>query len=272
MLPRKEEPVKRSLLFVLVLAWLVPACRTAGPQVAPGVASATDPLRGYLDQLRLLRQKGDKRRVQIDAGEKIAGSCTVAVRVRAAAFDRGTARFSLETVGLPKLSGREASCRRVQPELELVIAHFPAGSGAAEVSARVDTVLQTPEAFLAANGVRFDRPPGEDPTEVASNETFATNTEASLGRHVTAWPLPLLTVDPWFHARGGKLRQQSEVELDAVVGTDGRLHRPHLRTALSDVHESSVVRALRFWRFEPARRSDAPVAARIALRPVLHIY
>jgi hypothetical protein len=269
MLPRKEKPVKRSVLFVLVLALLGPACRTAGPQVTPAAPVATDPLRVYVDELRLLQQQGDKRRIQIRAGDKSTGPCAAAVRVRAAAFVKGSARFSLETLGVARTRSRETGCRRLQPEQELVIT----GIQTAAPAGVVDAVLQTPEAFLAANAVRFDRMPGPEPVEVASNETFATSGETLLGRRVTAWPVPLVAIDPWFRAPSGRVRrQQSEVEVDAVVGSDGRLHRPQLRTALSETQESSVVRSLRLWRFEPARRGDAPVAARVALRPVLHIY
>jgi hypothetical protein len=264
--------MKRSLLFVLALAVPFAGCKTAGPRAAPGGPAAIDPLRKYVDELRLLRDKGDKRRAQIDVREALAGGCSVAVRVRAAAFDRGTARFSLETLGLPKVGRLVSTCRRLHPEIELSVTGVPAGAAASELVARIDAVLQTPEAFLAAKGVRFDRPAGEDPAEAASRESFATGGETLLGRHVTAWPVALLSVDPWCRDPAGRVRQQSEVEVDAVVGTDGRLHRPQLRTALGDVYAAAVVRSLRLWRFEPAHRGDATLAARIALRPVLHVY
>jgi TonB family protein len=79
-------------------------------------------------------------------------------------------------------------------------------------------------------------------------------------------------VDPWYHDSSGRLRQEGEIELEAVVGTDGRLHEPRVRTGVSPAHERAVLRVLPLWRFEPARRGEEPIAARILLRPVFRIY
>jgi hypothetical protein len=263
---------RRSLLYLLSFVLLAPACKTAGPRVAPETTAAPDPLLAYVGELRLLRHDADKGKIQIDARSRLVEGCAVAVRVRAAAFVKGSAHLSLETLGTPRLRERRVDCKRMQPELELAISGFAANPEPSELTARVDGILQTPEAYLASQSVRFDLAPGEVPAEVACREVFATGAETTLARSVTAWPIPLLSVDPWYHDPGGRIRQQSEVELDAVVGGDGRLHRPRLRTTLGDVHASSVLRSLPLWRFTPARRADAPVAARVALRPVLHIY
>ena len=263
---------RRSLLYVLPFVFLAPACKTAGPRVAPAATAASDPVAAYVGELRLLRHNGAKGKIQLDARSLPAEGCAVAVRVRAAALVKGSAHLSLETLGTPRLRERRADCRRMQPQLELAISGFAASAELAEVTARVDGILQTPEAYLAAQGIRFDLAPGEVSSEVASREVFATNAESRLARLVTTWPLPLLSVDPWYRDPSGRIRQQSEVALEAVVGSDGRLHRPALRTTLSDVHASFVLRSLPLWRFTPARRADAPIATRVALSPVLHIY
>ncbi len=260
------------LLSTLSCVLLAVACKTAGPRVAPATTAPKDPLAAYVGELRLLRHGAEKGKLRLDARSRPAGACAVAVRVRAAAFVKGSAQLSLETLGTPRVREERVSCKRIQPQLELVVSGFSASPDAAELTARLDAILQTPEAYLASKNVRFDLAPGEVPAQVASQEVFATAVETSLGRRVTAWPLPLLSVDPWYRERSGRIRQQSEVELDAVVGTDGRLHKPRIRTTLSDVHASCVLRALPLWRFTPARRADALVAARVALRPVLHIY
>ena len=110
------------------------------------------------------------------------------------------------------------------------------------------------------------------PTRVASREVFASAQERTRGRRVTSWPKVLLSVEPWYRDPSGRVQHEGEVELEAIVGTDGRLHRPSLRTSLSTRHERAVLRVLPHWRFEPARRTDEPVGVRILLRPVLHIY
>jgi len=195
------------------------------------------------------------------------------VRVRSAAFDKDTARFALETVGVPRLHNHAADCRKLQPQVDLVIAGLTASAPPAEVNARVDAVLQTAEAYLGASGVRFDRAATAPPDEVATpTEVVASPEEHVLGRQVTAWPQPLLCVDPWYRDPSGKVKYQGQIDMDAVVGSDGRLYRPRFKTSLSDLHQTAVVRSLPLWRFEPARRGPATVAARVAVQPVLYIY
>ena len=160
----------------------------------------------------------------------------------------------------------------MQSVLDLTVSGFSANPSAAELVPRIDVFLQSPETYLASQGVRFDLAAGDAPAEAASRETFATNDEARLARSVTAWPVALVSVDPWYRDPARRTRQQSEIDLEAVVGGDGRLYRPRLRTGLAEAHARAVLRSLPLWRFAPARRGDAPLAARVSLRPVLHIY
>ncbi len=264
--------MKRPLLCVPALLVLLPACRTAAPAAAPGGAAGPDPLRAYVGELRLLRHDAAKANLRLDAEAPISAGCAVAVRVGAAAFSKGSARFSLQTLGTPRLNGRAADCKRMQPAVELVVSGFAPLSKPSELTAALERLLQTPEAYLKSNGVAFDLAPGTLTGEVVCQEVFANAAERSLARKVTAWPLPLLSVDPWYRGSSRRLRQQGEIELEAIVGGDGRLHRPRLKTGLSDVHADAVLGPLPLWRFAPARRADGPVAARVALRPVLHIY
>lgn len=265
--------MKRSVLCLLPLVAVLPACRSASPRLTPTAPNAPNSLSPYVDQLRLLRHDADKSRVRIAAKDPVRGNCTVAVRVRSAAFEKDAARFSLETLGVPRLGERRAECRKLQPQLDLVLAGIGPAAAAAEVTSRVDALLQTSEAYLGANGVRFDRAASAPPTQVATpTEVVATPEEHVLGRQVTAWPQPLLRVDPWYRDPSGKVKHQGEIEMDAVVGSDGRLYRPRFKTSLSDVHQTAIVRALPLWRFEPARKGPATIPARVPLQPVLHIY
>lgn len=263
--------MKRPLLLLLLIAFVVPACRTAAPRLAPKAAAA-NPLGAYIGELRLVRVRDDKPRLRVDARGSLAGTCVIAVRVGEAALDGDAARFSLATLGVPRVKGRPADCRRVPPELRLSITGLPVGADANDLKKGVDAVLQTPEAYLAGHGVRFSLPAGAEPLEAASREPFASNAEQSLARHIAGWPTALLSVDPWYRAASRRLRQQSELELDAVVGADGRLYRPRVRTALAEGHQAAVLATLGLWRFEPARRGEAAFPARVALRPVLFLY
>jgi len=264
--------MKRLVLCVLPLA-VLPACRSASPRPAPAAPAAPSSLQPYVDQLRLLRHDADRARIRLAAGEPAGGPCAVAVRVRSAAFEKDAARFALETLGVPRLRERAADCRKLQPQVDLVIAGLGADTQPAELSARVDAVLQTADAYLGASGIRFDRPAAAPPAEVATpTEVVASSEEHVLGRQITAWPQPLLAVDPWYRDPGGKVKYQGQIEMDAVVGSDGRVYRPRFKTSLSEPQQTAVARALPLWRFEPARRGPATVAARIVVLPVLHIY
>jgi hypothetical protein len=79
-------------------------------------------------------------------------------------------------------------------------------------------------------------------------------------------------VDPAYRAPKKRAHFERLVEIEAVVGTDGRLHRPLIKTSLDPAHETAVLGVLPFSRFEPARRVDAPVGARISLELVFRVY
>ncbi len=262
--------MKRGLA-VLLGALALPACKSATPKETAAVPVPPDVVAGYVDQLRILRHQGDERSLTLDANRSLAGDCDVAVRVRTAALEKGSLRFGLERVGLPRVGGRVARCRRLQPGSQLTFTGLGVSPESGAVATRVDAVLQTPEAFLAAKGLPFDLAPGPPPVEVASQEPDANEGERALARKVAAWPKLLLSVDTVHRDASGRVRYQGEVELVAIVGGDGRLYEPRLKGSLNETHQAAVLRTLPLWRFEPARRGDAPVAARVPLRTTLTI-
>ncbi|HUL77655.1 MAG TPA: hypothetical protein VL691_10365 [Vicinamibacteria bacterium] len=264
--------MNRTWYGLVLLAALAPACQTAGPKASPAPpAPLPDLLRPYEGASRVLVHKGDEPALNLVAGASLAGDCDVAVGVRRVAFEKGTARFALESLGLPKVGERGVRCRRLEPAIQLVFTGFPSGPATPEVTARIDEVLLSPDAYLRAKGIAFDRPPGEAPSEVASQQSDANEGERRLARAVVAWPRRLLSVDATYHGPS-KVHFDRLVEVEAVVGTDGRLHRPRVKTSLDPPHEAAVLGVLPFWRFEPARRADAPVGARVSLELSLRGY
>jgi hypothetical protein len=263
----------RSWYGLALLALLVPACKTAGPKGPPSPPTPLSPLlRPYEGALRVLPHRGNERALTLKAGAGLTGDCDVAVRIRSVAFDNGTARFALENLGLPRVGERRVKCKRLEPGTKLVLTGLPPGSVTPDVTARIDEVLPTPEAYLRAKGTAFDRPPGEAPSEVASEQPDANDGEQKLARRVVAWPRRLLSVDPTYRDPSRHVRVERLVAFEGVVGTDGRLHRPVIKGSLDPVHEAAVLGVLPFWRFEPARRSDAPVAARVPLELAFRLY
>jgi len=263
----------RSWCGLVFLALLLPACRTGGAKGGPASpAPPPDFLRSYEGSLRVLRARGDERAITARAGDRWAGECDVAVRVRSVAFEKAAARFALDAVGTPKVGARGVKCKRLEPTIQLALTGFPAGAAESAVSSRVDELLPTPEAYLRAKGTPFDRAAGEAPSEVASQQPDANEAERRLARAVVAWPKPLLSVDPTFRDPAKKVRYQGLIEIEAVVGSDGRLYRPKVKTTLEPTHESAVLGALPFWRFEPARRADGPLGARVPLQLGFRVY
>ena len=261
--------MKRSLFSPVVLSLLLPACQTA-PKAPAAVLPAPEPLRRYEGAVRLLPHQGDVRVLDVAAGKPLAGTCDVAVRVRSVAFDKGAARFALEMLGQPRVAGRGGVCRRVEPEIQLTLSGFPE-QATPEVAARVDEVLLTPEAYLRARGMPFDRP-SATPADVASRLNDATDDERKAGRGVVAWPEPVLSVELMVRAAKKRVRYERLVDLEAVVGTDGRLYRPRLETSLDPALERLVLDVLPLWRLEPARRASGPVAARVEHQLALRVY
>jgi hypothetical protein len=262
--------MKRSWYVPLALSVLLPACQTA-PK-APPVAAGPPPelLQPYQGALRLLPHQGDVRVLALAAGQARAGACDVGVRVKSLVFDKGEARFALEMLGQPRVGDRRVTCKRLEPAIQVTLTGLP-GQLTPEVTARIDEVLLTPEAYLKAKGTAFDRPAAE-PTEVASRLTDANDDERKAARGVVAWPQLLLSVDPLQQAPKKRAHYERLVDFEGVVGTDGRLYRPQVKSSLDPALERVVVGVLPLWRLEPARRADGPVAARVAQRLVLRVY
>src|SRR5512136_387834 len=148
--------MKRALVALLPLLLLGPACKTGGAKAPPAPpAPPPDLLRPYEGALRVLLHKGDVRTLTVKAGESLTGDCDLAVRVRNVVFDKGTARLALETLGLPRVGERRVRCKRLEPDLQLTLTGFPSGPVTPEVTARIDEVLLTPEAYLKAKGTAF---------------------------------------------------------------------------------------------------------------------
>jgi hypothetical protein len=265
--------MKRSKRPLLLLALLMPACHTAGPKLKPATgAQLPELLRPYAGALRVLPGRADEKLLRLKPGETLAGTCDIAVRVASVAFEQGEARFALDGIGQPLVGERRPRCKVFLPALQLVLAGFPEGAVTPEVTARIDSVLLTPEDYLRRKGVTFDRAKGEAPTEVASQLADANESERRLARAVVAWPKPVLAVEALYRDASGRGRHERLVALEATVGSDGRIHRHALKASIDRAHQEVLEAALPLWRFEPARRADGPLGARIPLEASLRVY
>lgn len=261
-------------LLTLALAVALFGCRSAGrggPAAAPAALPAE--LQAWVGQKRLLAGVGDSSNLAFKAGDAAPqGDCDVAVEVLRVDFQAGKVTLGLATLGRAEVAGRARGrgCDKVPFGRQLSVT----GLGSAEQApALLERWLKTPEALLAARDQAFDLPADPRPPVLAARgNEMGEDAERRLGRQVTAWPKPLLSVHALVQAPSGKLKQSSEVPFLAVVGADGRVYRPEVRGGLSAGHEETVRKLLGLWRYEPARKGTERVAAYVDGRLTLQLY
>jgi hypothetical protein len=273
MLPRRP-------LVVLALAVLgQAACRSAGAPPPKGPGVFPEAAKAFVGQQRILRYYGREQKLSLDVHDaaRWSGPCDVAVEIETATFSGGSARFSLLLIGQPRVEGqphekrsKKWPCRELPGEIGLTVSGLDADSDE-KVIASVGRVLLTPEDYLQAHSLRFDRPAGPDPKEVADTNPTGNPAERRLGASITAPQRRLLAIDPVYRSPNRNVRYEGQVEMATVVGADGRLHQTRVVTSLGE-HEARVLRVLPLWRYEPALRGDQPVAVRLSETTVLRIY
>ena len=258
-----------SRLAGLALVLLLPGC--AAKTKAP--AGGADSLRGYVGQQRVLRFQGDQERVGVKMKDRpqLPGACDAAVEVKSAVEEKGGVRLALESLGAASAEKAHPRCGRIPPVITVTLSGFQGDSRA--VAGRLDQILPTPEGYLRAYGVAVERPAGTEPAAAASSvdQRTATDQERRLEIRLTAPPRKLFWVDPIYRDPRHAVQYQGEVEVDGVVGADGRLYRPQVRGSLEKAHVAAVLRVLPMWRFEPARTGKDLTPAHVLSRVVFRI-
>jgi hypothetical protein len=262
--------MKRVLVVLAALAAL-PSCQSG--RRAPATAPSADHLRAYVGQHRILRGQGDRDRITLEKGDAapISGACDVAVVVRSAALDKGAPLLVLDTLGDASTERSRSRCKEVPAAITLRVGGLESAP-AGQVTARLDQLVPTPEAYLRARGIAFDLAPAPEPAVAGAVEgrSNTTDDERRLGRRVTAPPRKLLWVDPVY--RNPRVHHEAEVEFELVVGADGRVYRPQVKGGLGKEHVAAIHRALAAWRFEPARAGQEPIPVYHSTRAVFRIY
>jgi hypothetical protein len=260
---------KASRLVGLALAVALPACATKTKAPVGG----TDYLRTYVGQQRVLRFQGDQEKVAVKMKDRpqLTGACDTAVEIKSAVADKAGVRLSLETLGAASAEKAHPRCGRIPPAVTLTLAGFGGNSGA--VGGRIEQILPTPEGYLRAYGIAFDRPAGAEPALAASSVDLrtATDEERRLEVRLTAPPRRLFWVDPIYRDARHAVQYQGEVEVDGVVGVDGRLYRPQVRGSLEKPHVAAIKRVMPLWRFEPALTGKVATPAHVLSRVVFRI-
>ena len=263
----------RKLPALVLVAAAVATCRTSQAPRPGAPAVPPDVVRSYVGQALILRHRGDEKKWTVEKGavDRQSGKCDVAVRVLDASFAKGEVRLRLEYLGLPRTESWRSQCRRPVPEIALGVTGFRPDESAEGVRSAVGWLLPTPDAWLTLRGARLElSAPTGDPKLVADRSTVAAEAEMRFARDVTSWPRRRLWIEPAF-SDPGKIKHEGEVEIAGVAGADGRLYRARITTPLDEAHQRSIERSFPLWRFEPARKTAEPVAARVTERTVFRI-
>ena len=190
----------------------------------------------------------------------LAGKCDLAVQIEKAAWDQGTMRLEFAILGLPGLGGKLSGQCHFTRARQLEISGFARDEGRDSLAASVSEILQTPEQYLASQGLSFDLPPGpEDETAI------------KLGPGVTP-AKPLLSVSPEFSEEARRAKYQGVLVIGFVIGTDGRVHKPRVLRKLGMGLDEMALNTLSLWRFSPARQQDKPVACETTMEQSFHLY
>lgn len=258
--------------WVLALAGLAvvstagAGCKSAAPKGPQAVAPARpDPLAGYVGRTVIVRHVGDQPKATIKRAEiaSARGQCDVVAQVRQARFDGGAAVITLHPVGRPRLAkrgARQERCGDDQEQIVLTVSGFDAAATTADIEGPLGQVLQTPEAYLKHHGVAFDLAAGKAPAEPTADH------------FITTRPKRLLWVDTIRRDPSGKVSHEGEVEIEGVVGADGRIYDARLLTTINSEDEQRVRALLPFWRFDPGLRGGDRVPVKVKERMVFRIY
>jgi len=259
--------LRMAVACAAALAAAGPGCKSAaprGPQVQPGPARP-EALSGLVGRVLVLRHVGNVAKPVLKRADlaAAAGECDVVVKVREARFDRGTAVLTLDMLGRPRLvhrGAREERCTADLPSTVVTVSGLDPAASSADLEAGLGPLLQTPEQYLHARGVAFDLPPGKAPAEAIA-EHF-----------VTAKPVKLLWFDSIRLDPAHRVRHEGEVEIEGVVGTDGRIYDARLLTTLGSEDEQRVRELLPLWRFEPGKRGNDRAPIKVKERLVFRIF
>jgi hypothetical protein len=264
---------KYRVVALLVLAAAVGGCRSSRRISVSEEQPGVDPLRQLVGQKLILRHFGDRKDVVAKPGESRKGTCDVAVTVTDAAAVPDGARLVLSSLGRVRVGDAPTvgRCGRLASPIALTLKGINV-SRPEEWRPFLATILAPSEAYLTSHGRNFKYAAEPEPKIFANRSPVTDDEGRRLATRVTAWPKPLLAVEPAVASPGGKVHHEGEVEFSAVVGADGRVFKPHVKTSLNDEHTHHVASVLTLWRFEPAREGDRAVPALYEGRTVFRIY
>jgi hypothetical protein len=262
---------RRCVALTGLALTLVVGCRSTQKITITDEGKPSPALAGWVGQHFVLTHLGDRAEATLAPGEKVLGSCDVAVEVKSVDPVPSGVRFALDSIGRVRVADGPTvgPCKVLAPHINLTLK--PASAANPEAwRTYLGTILATPDDYLTAHGHKLDYAVLPEP-KVFAEVSSPDDQSRSLARKVTSWPKQILAVEPAI-STGGRVHHEGEIECFLLVGADGRVFNPALKTALDDTQAKQALAALTLWRFEPARAGTLPVASRFPWTAVLRLY
>lgn len=212
--------------------------------------SQTSAIASFAGRELILIKGGDQTKVKVKKSQvnRLKGSCDAAVVVKRADWKAGSVQFKLHGIGRPVvMNQRHGHCSRIQNEIVLEFSEFAPDEPVDSLVNSIRQVLQTPEEYLAYNGIPFSIPPG-------------TEDQIPIKPSPPTHPTLLLSVSGNYSEEARAARLQGTVQLRLVVGADGRAHRVRLVRGLGLGLDENAIKVMPLWRFEPARQGEKAIA------------
>ena len=220
-------------------------------------------------QLLILRGYGRnvEARISKDNPDNLKGGCDAAVGVRKAQFKKGIIEVWLEDVGGPRIPGKSPkACTAPHSQTKLRISGFRENDPSSALEEILNKTLQTPEAYLSAEGIAFNLPAE---SSVVPEVDLTSKDKQPPG--VTP-PHPLLIVTAEYSNRARQEKIQGSVIVQCDIGTDGRPHNEQILNSVDKSLGQAALRAISFDRFETAQKDGHAVAARIKIEMSFRLY
>jgi TonB family protein len=258
-----RKPSSFACAFIALVLLTINMAQTSFAQAASS-QTPQDLLHAMIGQKLLMLHFGSFKDTKVKKKDLTSTkeNCDIAIQVKDATWDKGQALFVWEDIGTPYMPGKPAGvCKNVYEGGTLTITGFASDEPAASLADSLRTVLQTPEQFLEAAGISFTLPPEPDlPGEVGIPETPFTPAKA------------LFMVNATFSEQARKNKYQGTLAVRFYVGTDGRAHSPKISHPLGMGLDEQALKVVSMWRFEPARKHDQPVPAKMSIETSFSLY
>jgi hypothetical protein len=220
-------------------------------------------LQRLVGQRLILRHFGETSSPEAKEKDLISkkGGCDEAVEVVAVALEKASLRFQLRNIGTPTVRQRNTGCSRGPDVYSFKVIDFDFDQPRDEAENAIGYVLQTPGAYLAANGVAWDLPPSSE------NESVVDYPRPGLKA-----PEVLLSVQPYYSGANRKAHIEGTVTMACVIGTDGLVHAPVIQKGLTKELNKLALDAMTFWRLRPVSDGSRAVAVRVPVQIGFHLF